>query len=107
MYCTSLCNCSPRDTFAFTKTVLLSLAQFSSHLMEGISLCVVLGEDFKTVQKEVADILKGRILVGHALRNDLKVHGCRFVILKTRLQKVKTDYISNTSFWIRCIHLNS
>ncbi|NWI55613.1 REXO4 exonuclease, partial [Calyptomena viridis] len=31
------------------------------------------GEDFKTVQKEVADILRGRILVGHALRNDLKV----------------------------------
>ncbi|XP_064532856.1 RNA exonuclease 4 [Pseudopipra pipra] len=31
------------------------------------------GEDFKTVQKEVADILNGRILVGHALKNDLKV----------------------------------
>ncbi|NXQ53356.1 REXO4 exonuclease, partial [Anthoscopus minutus] len=31
------------------------------------------GEDFRTVQKEVAEILKGRILVGHALRNDLKV----------------------------------
>ncbi|XP_074464588.1 RNA exonuclease 4 [Larus michahellis] len=31
------------------------------------------GEDFQTVQKEVADILHGRILVGHALRNDLKV----------------------------------
>ncbi|XP_009070401.1 PREDICTED: RNA exonuclease 4, partial [Acanthisitta chloris] len=31
------------------------------------------GEDFKKVQKEVADILKGRILVGHALKNDLKV----------------------------------
>ncbi|XP_051492776.1 RNA exonuclease 4 isoform X2 [Apus apus] len=31
------------------------------------------GEDFKTVQKEVAEILSGRILVGHALRNDLKV----------------------------------
>ncbi|KFP03569.1 RNA exonuclease 4, partial [Calypte anna] len=31
------------------------------------------GEDFTTVQKEVANILKGRILVGHALRNDLKV----------------------------------
>ncbi|NWQ81923.1 REXO4 exonuclease, partial [Columbina picui] len=31
------------------------------------------GEDFKAVQKEVADILKGRILVGHALHNDLKV----------------------------------
>ncbi|NWI12380.1 REXO4 exonuclease, partial [Crypturellus soui] len=31
------------------------------------------GEDFKVVQKEVADILSGRILVGHALHNDLKV----------------------------------
>ncbi|NXJ16408.1 REXO4 exonuclease, partial [Odontophorus gujanensis] len=31
------------------------------------------GEDFKTVQKEVADILNGRILVGHAIHNDLKV----------------------------------
>ncbi|XP_068771226.1 RNA exonuclease 4 isoform X2 [Struthio camelus] len=31
------------------------------------------GEDFKIVQKEVADILNGRILVGHALHNDLKV----------------------------------
>ncbi|KAK2505412.1 hypothetical protein MC885_000619 [Smutsia gigantea] len=31
------------------------------------------GEGFEVVQKEVADILKGRILVGHALHNDLKV----------------------------------
>nr|CAD7415232.1 unnamed protein product [Timema cristinae] len=31
------------------------------------------GESFKTVQKEVADLLKGRVLVGHALSNDLKV----------------------------------
>ena len=31
------------------------------------------GEPFETVQKEVAEILQGRILVGHALRNDLKV----------------------------------
>lgn len=31
------------------------------------------GEEFAIVQKEVADILKGRILVGHALRNDLAV----------------------------------
>ncbi|XP_054263023.1 uncharacterized protein LOC128986602 [Macrosteles quadrilineatus] len=29
--------------------------------------------DFKIVQKEVSDILKSRILVGHALKNDLKV----------------------------------
>ncbi|XP_044295948.1 RNA exonuclease 4 [Varanus komodoensis] len=31
------------------------------------------GENFKVVQKEVADILRGRILAGHALHNDLKV----------------------------------
>ncbi|XP_028666054.1 RNA exonuclease 4 [Erpetoichthys calabaricus] len=31
------------------------------------------GEDFKIVQKEVSDILKGRILVGHAISNDLKI----------------------------------
>ncbi|XP_015270396.1 PREDICTED: RNA exonuclease 4 [Gekko japonicus] len=31
------------------------------------------GEDLKVVQKEVADILRGRILVGHALHNDLKI----------------------------------
>ncbi len=34
---------------------------------------VFLGEDFLTVQKEVADLIKGRILVGHALQNDMKV----------------------------------
>ncbi|XP_003353746.1 RNA exonuclease 4 isoform X1 [Sus scrofa] len=31
------------------------------------------GEEFEIVQKEVAALLKGRILVGHALHNDLKV----------------------------------
>lgn len=31
------------------------------------------GENFETVQKEVAEIFKGRILVGHALKNDFKV----------------------------------
>ena len=28
---------------------------------------------FVEVQKQVADLLKGRILVGHAVHNDLKV----------------------------------
>lgn len=40
-------------------------------------LCCLLysaGEDVKTVQKEVAEILQGRTLVGHAIHNDLKVH---------------------------------
>lgn len=31
------------------------------------------GEDISTVQKEVAEIMKGRILVGHAIHNDLKI----------------------------------
>lgn len=38
-----------------------------------ITVCVSAGEDVRTVQKEVADILKGRIVVGHAIHNDLKV----------------------------------
>ncbi|EDO49943.1 predicted protein, partial [Nematostella vectensis] len=29
--------------------------------------------DFKTVQKEVSDILQGRIVIGHALKHDLQV----------------------------------
>ena len=31
------------------------------------------GKDFKVVQKEVSDILQGRLLVGHAVHHDLKV----------------------------------
>ncbi|CAG4952793.1 unnamed protein product [Parnassius apollo] len=31
------------------------------------------GEDFTVVQKEVAEILRGRILIGHSLKNDLSV----------------------------------
>ncbi|CAH0731183.1 unnamed protein product, partial [Brenthis ino] len=31
------------------------------------------GEDFTVVQKEVADIIKGKVLVGHSLKNDLGV----------------------------------
>uniref|UniRef100_A0A2A4IXJ3 RNA exonuclease 4 n=1 Tax=Heliothis virescens TaxID=7102 RepID=A0A2A4IXJ3_HELVI len=31
------------------------------------------GEDFTTVQKEVSELIKGRILVGHSLKNDLSV----------------------------------
>lgn len=37
------------------------------------------GEDVHVVQKEVADILQGRIVVGHAIHNDLKVL-CRLKI---------------------------
>lgn len=31
------------------------------------------GEDLRTVQREVAEILQGRIVVGHAIHNDLKI----------------------------------
>ncbi|RUS70830.1 hypothetical protein EGW08_021401 [Elysia chlorotica] len=31
------------------------------------------GEEFTKVQKEVSDIIRGKILIGHALQNDLKV----------------------------------
>ncbi|KAF7657508.1 hypothetical protein LDENG_00026270 [Lucifuga dentata] len=31
------------------------------------------GEDIQTVQREVAEILRGRIVVGHAIHNDLKI----------------------------------
>lgn len=31
------------------------------------------GEDIATVRREVADILRGRIVVGHAIHNDLKI----------------------------------
>lgn len=34
---------------------------------------IVNGENVTTVQKEVAQILQGRILVGHAIHNDLKI----------------------------------
>ncbi|KAM7370887.1 hypothetical protein PAMP_010397 [Pampus punctatissimus] len=31
------------------------------------------GEDVQTVQREVAEILRGRVVVGHAIHNDLKI----------------------------------
>lgn len=51
------------------------LAQHGSDGRVTKNRCFVLfpGEEFEVVQKEVADLLKGRILVGHALHNDLKV----------------------------------
>ena len=36
--------------------------------------------DFKKVQKEVADIIGNRILVGHAIRHDLKVTFIPFIV---------------------------
>lgn len=38
-----------------------------------VSTVCFTGENFKIVQQEVAKILEGRILIGHAIHNDLKV----------------------------------
>ncbi|KAH9763887.1 RNA exonuclease 4 [Citrus sinensis] len=38
-------------------------------------------KDFPTVQKKVAELIEGRILVGHALHNDLKVLLIKFFFL--------------------------
>lgn len=38
-----------------------------------IHVWLTAGENVKTVQREVAEILNGRIVVGHAIHNDLKV----------------------------------
>lgn len=41
---------------------------------EGPDLCIFSSaKGFQVVQNRVADIIKGKLLVGHALHNDLKV----------------------------------
>ncbi|KAL7731515.1 hypothetical protein ACLKA6_011982 [Drosophila palustris] len=42
------------------------------------------GEDFKVVQEEVVKMLQGKILVGHALRNDLAVLGIKHPMVHIR-----------------------
>ena len=41
------------------------------HVLLPCTVCA--GEEFEVVQHEVAALLKGRVLVGHAVYNDLKV----------------------------------
>lgn len=43
--------------------------------------CLISGEEFSKVQKEVYDIIKGRMLVGHALHNDFQVSLVFIVVL--------------------------
>ena len=38
-----------------------------------VVVCIASAEDFKQVQKEVAEIIEGRVLVGHAIHNDMRV----------------------------------
>ena len=36
--------------------------------------------EFSVVQKQVSDMLKDRILVGHSVQNDLKVHSHTYIV---------------------------
>ena len=46
---------------------------------------MIAAKEFWAVQKEVAELIKGRILVGHALHNDLKVVNIVCVLLSQQV----------------------
>ena len=60
---------SPNKGFEIDSPVLFHLSIKLYHMLVLLSS----GEEFPRVQGEVANILKGRLLVGHAIMNDLKV----------------------------------
>ena len=78
-------------------------------ILGNIKLCVIpvkwfynlfSGEDFLVVQKEVHDLLKGRILVGHALQNDMKVS---WSLCKTKIRwSFKASNVNLRCKW-KCI----
>ena len=51
--------------------------------------------DFKTVQLEVSKLLRGKILVGHALKNDLAVSCFINKIIVKKLKKKMKFYRLN------------
>ena len=53
--------------------------------------------EFSQVQKDVAEILKGRLLVGHALENDLKVFTIWAMMQKNLSSGFPTKWDSNQS----------
>lgn len=53
-------------------------------------------KDFPTVQKKVAELIEGRILVGHALHNDLKVLLIKFFFLLV-VWSINTRFLSKLS----------
>ena len=44
-----------------------------NYLLIGLNLFILLAHDFKQVQQEVYNIIKDRIVVGHALQHDFKM----------------------------------
>lgn len=49
-------------------------SDFSHRLPKCMVMMSYAAKDFQSVQKKVAELIKGKVLVGHALRNDLKVN---------------------------------
>ncbi|KAK3099220.1 hypothetical protein FSP39_001153 [Pinctada imbricata] len=58
------------DTFVCPKE---TVTDYRTHVSGVRREDIEKGKDFTLVQKEVSDIIKGRVLVGHALQNDLRV----------------------------------
>lgn len=58
------------DKFVLPKE---DVVDYRTHVSGVRPIDLVNAESFETVQKEVYEIIEGRILVGHALRNDLNV----------------------------------
>ena len=50
---------------------------------------------FKQAQREIRAILKGKILVGHALHNDLKVRAPNFILFLLLLPKLLISFACN------------
>lgn len=59
--------------------------KLSRFVFKGMTILVIdffifsTADNFSLVQEEVSSILKGRILVGHALHNDLKVSQLHYI----------------------------
>ena len=63
------------------------LLQDSNFICHKLCTYVYVAEEFSVVQKEVSDLLQGRVLVGHALCNDLKV--CIFYSMSSKYMHVR------------------
>lgn len=72
-----IASCSQREGDRFPDTIQWHSALVSSrwllYILHNSVLTVSAAVPFEEVQQRAADILKGRILVGHALNNDLRV----------------------------------
>ncbi|CAN1249053.1 RNA exonuclease 4 [Linum perenne] len=64
--------CKTQHSIGYSLFAYIELAEHGSDREPEILVCFT-AKNFPIVQKKVAELIKGRILVGHALSNDLKV----------------------------------